>query len=339
MTVRFVLPGAFVIAVITMVLQPASAQDPKSAIIGTVERLDPRFDKLVPKDAQLEKIAEGFIWTEGAAWNKAGKFLVFSDIPNNVVIKWQEGAATSEYVKPSGYTGTKPRGGKPGDEPGSNGLMFDAQGRLNLCEHGDRRVTRIETDGTKTVLADKYEGKRFNSPNDLAIHPNGDVYFTDPPYGLDKGAKRELDFTGVFRISAKDRKVSLVSKDLRPNGIALSPDAKKLFVTNGNNWMVFPVNADGSTGTGEVFVDIRKWPAPQPPGGLDGMKCDASGNIFATGPGGVCVMAPDGTLLGRFRTGDRTANLCFGGLDGQTLFVCVNHRIGRVHLTTKGMGW
>src|SRR5262249_48907809 len=147
------------------------------------------------------------------------------------VIKWNQGQGISEFLKPSGYTGSTPRGGKPGDEPGSNGLMFDAQGRLYLCEHGDRRVTRIEKDGTKKVLADKYMGKRLNSPNDLAIHPNGDVYFTDPPYGLAKGAKRELDFTGVFRISAKDGTVSLVSKDLRPNGIALTPDAKKLYVT------------------------------------------------------------------------------------------------------------
>ena len=165
-----------------------------------MERLDPRFDQLVPKDAELEKIADGFIWTEGAVWYKPAKCLLFSDIPNNVVIKWKKGEGTSEFLKPSGYTGSKTRGGKAGDEPGSNGLNVDAQGRLVLCEHGDRRVTRIEKDGTKTVLADNYLGKRLNSPNDLAIHPQGDIYFTDPPYGLDKGAKRELDFTGVFRI-------------------------------------------------------------------------------------------------------------------------------------------
>jgi gluconolactonase len=313
--------------------------DPKS-VIGTIERLDPRFNKLVPTDAYLEKIAEGFIWTEGAAWNKAGKFLVFSDIPNNVVIQWQDGKGASEYLKQSGYTGAAPRGGKPGDEPGSNGLMFDREGRLNLCEHGDRRVTRIEKDGSKTVLADNYLGRRLNSPNDLAIHPNGDIYFTDPPYGLAKGTRMDLDFTGVFRISAKEHKVSLVSSTLsRPNGIALSPDAKKLYVTSGNKWMVFPVQEDGSTKEGKVFVDTAKWPAKIGSGGLDGMKCDSLGNIFATGPGGVCVMTSDGTLLGRFLTGDRTANLCFGGEDGQWMFVCVNHRVGRIRLTTKGMGW
>jgi gluconolactonase len=345
MTKMYLSVVAFSAACATLALQSAPAQDKKAAptgdkaVIGTVERLDPRFDLLVPKDAQLEKIGEGFIWTEGALWYKPGKCLLFSDIPNNVVVKWKAGEGTSEFLKPSGYTGSTPRGGNAGDEPGSNGLNLDAQGRLVLCEHGDRRVTRIEKDGTKTVLADNYMGKRLNSPNDLAIHPNGDIYFTDPPYGLAKGAKRDLDFMGVFRISAKDGKISLVSKDLRPNGIALTPDAKKLYVTNGNAWMVFPVHDDGSTGEAKVFVDTKKWPAKIGQGGLDGMKCDALGNIFATGPGGVCVMAPDGTLLGRFRTGDRTANLCFGEEDGQTLFVCVNHRVGRVRLTTKGIGW
>jgi gluconolactonase len=249
--------------------QPTKKGDAKQ-IIGAIQRLDPRFDKLIPKDAQLEKIAEGFIWTEGAVWSKPGKCLLFSDIPNNVVIKWEPGKGTSEYLKPSGYTGVKPRGGKAGDEPGSNGLFVDSQGRLYLCEHGDRRVTRIEKDGKKTVLADNYMGKKLNSPNDLALHPNGDVYFTDPPYGLAKGDKRELDFTGVFRIGGKDGKLSLVSKSLNPNGIALSPDLKKLYLTNGGSW---------------------------------------------------------------------TANLCFGGEDGQTLFVCVNHRIGMVRTTTKGIGW
>ena len=319
----------------------AVAQEPKTPrpVIGTIERLDPRFDELVPKDAKVEQIAEGYIWTEGVVWDKAGKCALFSDIPNNVVMKWQDGPGASVFLKPSGYTGVKPRGGKAGDEPGSNGLSIDAQGRLNLCEHGDRRVTRIEKDGSKTVLADKYMGKRLNSPNDLAIHPSGDIYFTDPPYGLDKGAKRELDFTGVFRISAKDGSLSVVSRTLNPNGICFSPDASKLYVTHGSKWVVMPVNPDGTTGDWKPFVDPADWKVKKVNGGgVDGMKCDVHGNIFATGPGGVCVMAPDGTLLGRFLTEDRTANVCFGE-DGQTLFICVNHRVARVRTTTKGLGW
>ncbi|MCI0380944.1 MAG: SMP-30/gluconolactonase/LRE family protein [Gemmataceae bacterium] len=309
-------------------------------IIGTIERLDLRFDKLIPQDAKLEKIAEGYLWTEGAVWYRPGKCLLFSDIPNNVIIKWEPVKGTSEFLKPSGYTGLKPRGGKRDDLPGSNGLFVDAMGRLLLCEHGDGRVTRIEKDGKKTVLADKYMGNRLNSTNDLALHPNGDIYFTDALYGLEKGAKRELDFTGVYRISGKDGTLSLVSKSLSPNGIALSPDFKKLYVTHGRSWMVFPVNEDGSTGEGKPFVNPKEWKvAPAKGGGVDGMKCDAAGNLFATGPGGVCVIAPDGTLLGRLLAGDRTANVCFGGEDGRTLFVCVNQRMGMVRTTTKGIGW
>jgi gluconolactonase len=335
---------ALILTCIATRLSSAQEEKPKKGeareIIGSIERLDPRFDKLIPKDAQMEKIAEGYIWTEGAVWYKPGKCLLFSDIPNNVVVKWEPGKGASEYLKPSGYTGAKPRGGKPGDEPGSNGLAVDAQGRLHLCEHGDRRVTRIEKDGKKTVLADNYMGKKLNSPNDLALHPNGDIYFTDPPYGLAKGDKRELDFTGVFRISGKDGTISLVSKALNPNGICLSPDNKKLYVTNGGSWVVYDVNEDGTVGLGKTFVSPKRWTlTPAKGGGIDGMKYDVHGNIFATGPGGVCVIAPDGTLLGRLLTADRTANLCFGGEDGTTLFVCVNHRIGMIRTTTKGIGW
>jgi gluconolactonase len=341
----FLLVAALATAVAAPLLPAQDAKQPPQkgdkVIIGTVERLDPRFDELVPKDAQLEQITDGYLWTEGVVWHKGGKYILFSDIPNNVVMKWEQGKGASEYLKPSGYTGDKPRGGKSGDEPGSNGLAIDKDGRLYLCEHGDRRVSRIEKDGKKTVLADKFEGKRFNSPNDLVLHPNGDIYFTDPPYGLAKGDKRELDFTGVFRISGKDGSISLVSKKLQnPNGITLSPDYKKLYVTHGSTWVVFPVNEDGTTGESKPFVDPKQWKAKAAKGGgVDGMKCDAAGNIFATGPGGVCVMTADGTLLGRFLTDDRTANLCFGGEDGRTLFVCVNRRVGMVRTSTKGMGW
>jgi len=349
-------------------VQSITAQDQKKddvqkeVVIGTIERFDPRFDKLIPPGAKVVQITnsakrakstvamgvakDGFeetptkyIWTEGVVWYKPQNILLFSDIPNNAIIGWKEGQAAQEFIKPSGYTGEKPRGGKPGDEPGSNGLFVDAKNRLYLAEHGDRRISRIDPDGKKTVLADKYDGKRLNSPNDLAVHPNGDVYFTDPTFGLGKGDMRELTFTGVFRINAKDGKVSLVSDKLSsPNGIALSPDAKTLYATGGNSWWAFPVNEDGSTGEGKVFTNTSKWPT-KVGGGLDGMDVDSQGNIFATVSNGLAVMAPDGTLLGIFRTGDRTANLCFGGEDGSTLFICINQRIGMVKTTTKGVGW
>jgi gluconolactonase len=324
------------------VARPGAPGSPTTVgqFFGSIERLDPRFDRLVPADSRLETIADGFIWTEGSVWWRAGNALLFSDIPNNVVHRWQEGRGVAEYLKPSGYTGERPRGGRAGDEPGSNGLAFDAEGRLVLAQHGDRRVARQEKDGRMTVLADRFEGKRLNSPNDVTIHPNGDIYFTDPRFGMASWDQRELDFTGVYRISARDGSVHLVSRALSPNGIALSPDARTLYVTSGRTWMAFPVAADGTTGEPRVFADARQWTlASAAGGGLDGLEVDAAGNLFATGPGGVCVIAPDGTLLGRILTGDRTANLGFGGPDGRTLYICVNHRIARIRLTTQGLGW
>ncbi|MSU80634.1 MAG: SMP-30/gluconolactonase/LRE family protein [Gemmataceae bacterium] len=306
--------------------------------------LDPRFDKLVSGDAVVETIARGFIWTEGTAWNKKGKFLVFSDIPNNVVHKWQDGKI-SEFVKPSGYTGKTPRGGKPGDEPGSNGLVFDAEGRLTLCEHGDRQVSRIEKDGKKTVLADNYKGKKLNSPNDCVYHTNGDLYFTDPPYGRpkwDKDESLELGYFGVF-LRKKDGTLVLLTKEMtRPNGIALSPDQKTLYVANSDPdlpiWKSFSVKAEGTIGDGKVFVDGAKWVKSKRPGLPDGMKIDVAGNIWATGPGGVWVFAPDGTVLGNIDTGTNTANCAFGD-DGSTLYIAVNHDICRVKTKTKGKGF
>jgi gluconolactonase len=306
-----------------------------------IVRLDPRFDTLLPKDAKVETIARGFIWTEGVAWNKPGKFLVFSDIPHNVVHKWQDGKL-SDFVKPSGYTGKTPRGGKPGDEPGSNGLRFDAEGRLTLCEHGDRRVTRIEKDGKKTVLADNYMGKKLNSPNDLVYHSNGDLYFTDPPYGMAKEEKSELGFQGVY-LRKKGGKLILLTKDMtRPNGIELSPDEKTLYVANSDPaqpiWNSFPIKSDGTLGDGKVFVDGMKWVKAGRPGLPDGMKVDAQGNLWATGPGGVWVFTPAGEVIGNIDTGTNTANVAFGD-DGSTLYIAANHDICRVKTTTKGNGF
>jgi gluconolactonase len=331
--------------------------------------MDPRFDKLVAKDAVVETIARGFIWTEGVAWSKESShlvyprrvlfprlfpgraelvtepgFLVFSDIPNNVVHKWQDGRL-SEFVKPSGYTGAEPRGGKPGDEPGSNGLLFDSRGRLTLCEHGDRRVSRIEKNGAKTILADNYQGKKLNSPNDLVYHSNGDLYFTDPPYGRPKWEKDEsleLGYFGVFLRRRGGELVLLTKEMTRPNGIALSPDQKTLYVANSDPaapiWKSFPVKDDGTIGEGKLFVDGMKWVQAKRPGLPDGMKIDVHGNIWATGPGGVWVFAPDGTILGNIDTGTNTANVCFGD-DGCTLYIAANHDICRVRTMTKGKGF
>jgi gluconolactonase len=306
---------------------------------GKIIRKDPRFDKLVPADAKIEKLATGFKWTEGPVWIKDGGYLLFSDIPNNTINKWKEGEGISEYLKPSGYTGLKKRGG----EPGSNGLLTDSKGRLILCEHGDRQVTRLEKNGKKTVLADKYMGKRLNSPNDAVFHSNGDLYFTDPPYGLEKvweDPARELDFCGIYRIS-KDGKLTLLSKEMsRPNGIAFSLDEKTLYVANSDPkeavWMTFPVKKDGTLGKGKIFFDANAWVSKTKKGLPDGMKIDEHGNLFATGPGGVHVFSPKGEHLGSIDTGVATANCAFGGEDGSVLYIAADTSLARIKLTTKG---
>ncbi|MFN0087666.1 MAG: SMP-30/gluconolactonase/LRE family protein [Blastocatellia bacterium] len=322
----------------------AAAASPTPTIPETtIVRKDPRFDKLVPADAKVEKLAEGHIWTEGPVWNRRENYLLFSDIPNNAIYKWEEGKGESLFLKPAGYSGKDSFTGK---EPGTNGLTYDSQGRLVACEHGDRRVARIDADGrNQTTLADRFEGKRFNSPNDLAYKSNGDLYFTDPPYGLPKGMDdpgREQDFCGVYRLG-KDGKLTLLTKEItRPNGIAFSPDEKKLYVASSDPkkaiWMVYDVKADGTLAGGKVFFDATAWAMEKRPGLPDGLKVDKDGNLFATGPGGVHVFAPDGAHLGTFDTGVPTANVAFGN-DGSTLYITANTALLRVKLTTKGAGF
>lgn len=308
--------------------------------LGTIVRLDPRFDELIAKDAQIEKLAEGFEWSEGPVWDREGGYLLFSDIPNNRVVKWQEGAGTSVFLEPSGYTGKVARGG----EPGCNGLAFDSQHRLVLCQHGDRRVARLKADKSFETLVDKYEGKRLNSPNDLVYHSNGDLYFTDPPYGLLKAnadPAKELDFNGVYRLS-KDGKLTLLTKEMSyPNGIALSPDEKTLYVANSDPekaiWMAFDLKPDGTLGKGRVLADVTS-EVEKRKGLPDGLKVDQKGNLFATGPGGVWVFAPDGTPLGRLDTGEATAN-CGWGDDGTTLYITADMYLARVKTRAKGKGF
>jgi gluconolactonase len=342
---RVLLPGLAVALVLTQLDVEGQEKKPYPTM-GKIIRNDPRFDKLVPKDAKLEKLATGFKWTEGPVWIKDGGYLLFSDIPNNTINKWKEGEGINVFLKPSGYTGSKERKGTaPGDEPGSNGLVLDPKGRLVLCEHGDRRVTRLEKNGKKTVLASKYMGKRLNSPNDAVFHSSGDLYFTDPPYGLEKNwddPARELDFCGVYRIGT-DRRLTLLTKEMsRPNGIAFSADEKTLYVANSDPkrpvWMSFPVNDDGTLGEGKVFFDASEWVKEKKIGLPDGMKIDHQGNLFATGPGGVQVFSPAGEHLGTIDTGVPTANCAFGD-DGTTLYVAADKSLARIKTTTKGKGF
>jgi gluconolactonase len=316
--------------------------DEKTPTLGKIERLDPAFDKLVPKDARIELLAEKkFMWAEGPVWVAGQKALLFSDIPRNMVWKWSDGKL-EEFLKPSGYTGTAKF---EGPEPGCNGLALDKSGTLLLCQHGDRRLARLEKDGSFKTLADKYNGKRLNSPNDLTIMSNGDIYFTDPPYGLPKQMEdpaKELDFQGVYRLDTKGN-VTLLTKEMtRPNGIALSPDEKRLYVANSDDkmaiWKVFPVKEDGTLGEGKVFFDSTKWVGKDHPGLPDGMKVDASGNVWATGPGGVLVFSPEGKHLGTLATGVPTAN-CGWGDDGSTLYITADKNLVRVKTSVKGHGF
>ena len=305
---------------------------------ATLEVLDPRFEAVIPADTKIEKIADDLEWSEGPLWDASRKVLYFSDIPRNVVMQWHADKGVSRYLESSGYTGAAPFTGR---EPGSNGLTFDPQGRLTLCQHGDRRVSRREADGKMTPLATHYQGKRLNSPNDLVYDRHGALYFTDPPYGLPgtfKDPTRELDFQGVYRVG-EDGKVTLLTRELEaPNGLAFSPDYRTLYVANSQKekpiWKAFPVNADGTLGTSRVFADSSKL-FKEGDGVPDGMKVDAKGHVFATGPGGVLVYTPDGTLLGRILTGVPTANVAWGE-DGSTLFVTANHRVLRLKTKTQG---
>ena len=315
--------------------------EPKAPGVSIV-RKDPRFDSLVPKEAVVETLADGYAWTEGPVWDKAKARLLFSDIPGNRIISWSEGKGAEVFLKPSGYTGAAEFTGR---EPGSNGLAFDKEGRLLLCQHGDRRIARLGADGKFETLADRYEGKRLNSPNDLILLSNGDLLFTDPAYGLPKtfdDPARELPFTGVYRRSPQGALTLLVKDQSAPNGLALSPDGKTLYVANSDPkravWMAYEMRGDGTLGAGRVFFDATSWVGPTRPGLPDGMKVDAKGNLFATGPGGLHVFAPDGTLLGTFDTGVPTANCAWGG-DGSILYITANTALLRVRTTTKGLGF
>jgi gluconolactonase len=307
-------------------------------VVGSIERLDPALDALVAPDARIEKLAEGFAWAEGPVWTtEGGGALLFSDVPNNVVHRWKEGAGLSDYLRPGGYTGKVPRGG----EMGPNGLTFDGAGHLILCQHGDRRIARLESDRTFATVAGRYDGRRFNSPNDVVVRSNGDVYFTDPPYGLEgkeKDPSREIPFSGVYRRTA-DGVVKLLTKELKfPNGIAFSPDEKLLYVANSDPeraiWMTYDMTADGGVANGRVFYDATPLVKAGKKGLPDGMKVDVHGNLFATGPGGVLVFTPAGKLLGTIVTGEPTANCAFGD-DGSVLYMTAHDKLCRVRLKTR----
>jgi len=304
--------------------------------VGRIHRADPALDEIVPPAAVIEKVAEGFGFTEGPVWLPDGS-LLFSDIPNNTIFRWTPEGKVTIFRKPSGYDGTE---APPGAFIGSNGLTLDRQGRLVICEHGNRRITRLDKDGKLTVLADRFEGKRLNSPNDAVFKSDGALYFTDPPYGLvkqDDDPAKQLPFSGIYRLAGG--KLQLLSKDLtRPNGLAFSPDEKYLYVANSDAkrkiWMRFEVRPDGALGASRVFYDVTSESAPGLP---DGLKVDRKGNVYATGPGGVWIFSPEGKHLGTIQPPEVPANCAWGDKDARTLYMTARTGLYRIRLSIEGI--
>jgi gluconolactonase len=286
---------------------------------------------------RIEKLAQGFLFTEGPVWHPDG-YLLFSDPNANTIYRWSPEGRVSVYRAKSGYKGADV--GEYG-QPGSNGLTLDAEGRLTINEHGNRRVTRLEGNGSLTVLADRYEGKRLNSPNDLVYRSDGALYFTDPPFGLPKAfddLRKELSYSGVFCL--KDGKLELAARDLTgPNGIAFSPDERFLYVTNWDpskkvvmRYEVRPESCQLSNG--KVFFDMTPAPGDE---ALDGMKVDREGHLFVSGPGGVWVLSPEGKHLGTIQAPELPANMAFGDADGRTLYMTARTGIYRIRLSHAGV--
>lgn len=320
--------------------------------VGSVERLDPALDAIVPKDVAIEKLADGFKWTEGPVWVHAG-YVLFAEIPSNRIMKWGPRAGLSVFMHPSGYQGIAPYAGP---ESGSNGMTLDSQGRVTVAGHARRNVYRLESlaAGAKiTVLAEKFQGKRLNSPNDLVYKSDGSLYFTDPPYGLgtqgDQDPQKELAFNGVYRIPhasshaagapTDDSRLQLLIKDLtRPNGIAFSPDQKYLYIAVSDPhhmvWMRYDVYPDGTVANGQVFFDAT---GSKEEGSPDGIKVDRKGNLYGSGPGGLWIFSPQGKHLGTLRLPEKMANLNWGDAGARTLYITASSSLYRVRLKIPGI--
>ncbi|HZJ60998.1 MAG TPA: SMP-30/gluconolactonase/LRE family protein [Chitinophagaceae bacterium] len=308
--------------------------------VGKIYTIDPKLNSVIAPGTKVEKIADGFQFTEGPVWHPDG-YLLFSDPNTNTIYRYDPITRNiSVYISHSGYTGADI--GEYG-QPGSNGLVIDRDGRLIIDQHGNRRVIRIEKKGPVTVLADKFNGKRFNSPNDIVLKSDGTIYFTDPPYGLPNffdDKRKELDYSGVFMI--KNNEVILVSKDLGgPNGLAFSPDEKFFYVTN---WDIrdihhtktiwkYEVNPDGTLANGEIFFDFNFTEDEE---ALDGLKIDKEGNLFVSAPGGIWVISPDAKLLGKIVTPERPANLAWGDEDAKTLYLTAHSSLYKIRVNTGG---
>lgn len=308
--------------------------------IGQLIATDNSFFDLIDKNAQIEVLAEGFTWSEGPVWVKDGKFLLFSDVPTNTMYKWQEGTELEVFLKPSGYTGLMPYS----NEPGSNGLIINQNGELVACEHGDRRLTKMPLSGHggKYPISDNWDGKRYNSPNDVVQSQKGTYFFTDPPYGLEgheENKSREIPYFGVYKVSENQRSELVISDLNRPNGVALSPNEKILYVAQSDPEkayiMAYDLDQNENPINPRILFDATQMVKDGLKGLPDGLKTDQNGNIFTTGPGGVLVLTPSGKLLGRIDTGQPTSNCNWGG-DGSYLYITANQYLCRIKTKTIG---
>jgi gluconolactonase len=326
------------------------SKDNSSISAARIERLDEAANAIIPERPLFHRLATGFTWVEGPIWIHSGD-LLFADITSNSIRKLSADNSVAIWLQPSGYRGKAPYGGK---EPGSNGMTLDSSGRLTVAGHAARNVMRFESmdpHGQVTILADSYKGKKLNSPNDLIYAPDGSLYFTDPPYGLrtqnDQDPDKELRINGVYRVpnalghkagAPPDRdSLQLLISDLeRPNGIALSPDRKWLYVSNSEpkKWMRYPVRNDGSVGRGETFLDAS---SDKRLGSPDGMKLDTKGNLYAAGPGGIWIISPAGKHLATILTEKATSNVAWGGEDGSTLYATTTDSVLSIRLNAKGI--
>jgi gluconolactonase len=307
----------------------------KQQPIGTFERLDPSVNALIGANPSIEEIAKGYAWTEGPLWIEEKKMLLFSDIPNNRIMKWTKEKGAEVYLTPSGYTGTRFRGG----ETGSNALLLNSKKQLVMCQHGDRRMALMDAplDDPKPkfiTLADNYQGKKLDSPNDAAFRKNGDLYFTDPPYGLEKNINdplKEAKYQGVYRLAANGKLSLLVDTITRPNGIAFMPDQKSIIIANSDSakpfWYIYDVNGDGSLANGRIFQVAKSGPG----GGGDGFKIDSKGNVFATGPGGIWIMNKTGKVIGKIKINRTVSNCSFADKE-KTLYVSADKTILKITL-------